>query len=349
MEIINKKLSELKPYERNARKNDKAVDTVVRSISEFGFRVPILIEKDGTIVAGHTRYKACKKLHKREVPCIVVDDLTDEQIRAFRLADNKVSEIADWDFQLLDDELDTILNIDMSDFGFEFEIYEDDSDGNSTETKENERVRTINTYNLNLFNSERTEGKWGMPIIEGEEHIPKNLIGFNYVKSTNNFDAGVHFFIDDYQFERLWNAPEKYLDLLQYFDCVLTPDFSLYLNMPLAMQIWNVYRSRLLGQYWQDNGITVIPTVSWGDAATFDFCFDGLPEKSILAVSTVGVLKESNSMRIFKDGIHELIQRKSPKTLIVYGRPMTDYDFEGANIVQFSNSVTDRLEGYGRK
>lgn len=118
MEIINKKLDELKPYENNPRFNDDAVEYVANSIKEFGFKVPIVIDKNNTIVAGHTRYKASLELGLDEVPCIVADDLTEEQIKAFRLADNKVSEKAQWDFELLDEELED-LDIDMKDYGFE--------------------------------------------------------------------------------------------------------------------------------------------------------------------------------------------------------------------------------------
>lgn len=118
MEIITKKIDEIKPYEKNPRKNDSAVEYVANSIKEFGFKVPIVIDKDGVIVAGHTRYKASKKLGLEEVPCIIADDLSDEQIKAFRLADNKVSEQAEWNIDLLNEELDNILNIDMELFDF---------------------------------------------------------------------------------------------------------------------------------------------------------------------------------------------------------------------------------------
>jgi site-specific DNA-methyltransferase (adenine-specific) len=121
MDIQLKKLSEIKPYEKNPRKNDEAVKYVAESIKQFGFKVPIVIDRGGIIVAGHTRYKAAKKLKLAEVPCIVADDLNDEQIKAFRLADNKVAEKAEWDFDLLDAELDDILDIDMESLGFEFE------------------------------------------------------------------------------------------------------------------------------------------------------------------------------------------------------------------------------------
>lgn len=118
MNIIEKPISEIIPYEKNPRINDNAVPAVMKSIEEFGFKVPIVIDKNGTIVTGHTRLKAAKKLGMKMVPCIVADDLTPEQIKAFRLADNKVAEAAEWDMELLNEELDGIVDIDMSDFNF---------------------------------------------------------------------------------------------------------------------------------------------------------------------------------------------------------------------------------------
>lgn len=118
MNIIEKPISEIIPYEKNPRINDNAVPAVMKSIEEFGFKVPIVIDKNGTIVTGHTRLKAAKKLGMKTVPCIVADDLTPEQIKAFRLADNKVAEAAEWDMELLNEELDGIVDIDMSDFNF---------------------------------------------------------------------------------------------------------------------------------------------------------------------------------------------------------------------------------------
>lgn len=121
MEIKSIKIKELKPYEKNPRRNDEAVKFVASSIKEFGFKVPIIVDKDMIIIAGHTRYKAAKRLKLKEVPVIMADDLTDEQVKAFRLADNKVAERSEWDFDLLTDELTDILDIDMEQFGFEFD------------------------------------------------------------------------------------------------------------------------------------------------------------------------------------------------------------------------------------
>lgn len=127
MEILSKKISEIKPYEKNPRKNEEAVDFVMQSIKEFGFKVPLVVDSEGIIVTGHTRFKAAKKLGMKEVPCIVASDLTDEQIRAYRLADNKVAEKAKWDNMLLDFELGEI-EIDMTPFGFEFKFDEDEDE-----------------------------------------------------------------------------------------------------------------------------------------------------------------------------------------------------------------------------
>ena len=129
MDIVEKRLDEIKPYDNNPRKNDKAVAYVANSIREFGFKVPIVIDKDGVIVAGHTRYMASKSLRLKTVPCVVADDLTDEQIKAYRLADNKVAEFSKWDGDLLDEELRALEEVfNMTDFGFPIRIDDIDID-----------------------------------------------------------------------------------------------------------------------------------------------------------------------------------------------------------------------------
>lgn len=124
MQITNVNIKDIKPYENNPRFNDNAVDYVANSIKEFGFKVPVVLDKNNVIITGHTRVKACEKLGIKEIPCIYADDLTEEQVKAFRLADNKVGEIADWDLDLLNNELDDI-ELDMSEFGFFEEIEEE--------------------------------------------------------------------------------------------------------------------------------------------------------------------------------------------------------------------------------
>ena len=129
MNVIEMNIDDLIPYENNPRNNDDAVEAVAHSIDEFGFKVPIVVDKDKVIVAGHTRLKAAELLGLDTVPVIVADDLTENQVKAFRLADNKVGELADWDFSKLEEELTEIDDIDMSDFGFD-DISEESTEEN---------------------------------------------------------------------------------------------------------------------------------------------------------------------------------------------------------------------------
>lgn len=153
-EIVYKSLDEIKPYERNARNNDNAVDSVANSVKQFNFNVPITVDKNGVIVSGHTRYKAAKKLGLERVPVIVLDDLTDEEIKAYRLADNKTGELADWNIELLNDELQdlSLTDIDMSNFGFDLNLFEDDKeakeDGFDEEVPEEPKSKVGQIYRL---------------------------------------------------------------------------------------------------------------------------------------------------------------------------------------------------------
>ena len=323
MQIVNIPIEKLTPYAKNPRKNDKAVDAVAESIREFGMKVPCVIDRDGVLITGHTRVKACKKLGIKEVPCIVADDLTDEQVKAFRLADNKVAELADWDFDLLSEEIADI-DLDMDVFGFDTEdiLFKDDP--------YDAREHNDDVLRLTEVDMERTAGKWQMPILEPTDHIPTDLIPFHWAYPStckeSEFVKGVHFYIYDWLFERFWNRPNAYLDKLARFDCCLTPDFSLYLDMPLAQQIWNVYRSRVLGVTMQNYGITVIPTLTWSTPDSYEFCFDGIPKNSVVSVSTVGVMRSEEGRRVWVNGMDEAIRRLNPSCVVAYGKQI-DYDF----------------------
>lgn len=149
MNVQEISVSELIPYENNPRNNLGAVDAVAESIRNFGFKVPIVIDSENVIVCGHTRLMAAKKLGLDKVPCIVADDLTDEQIKAFRLADNKTAELAEWDFSKLEAELAELADIDMSQFGFEeLETESIELDDNS---EKNSVVVSINCGDVNNY------------------------------------------------------------------------------------------------------------------------------------------------------------------------------------------------------
>ncbi|UXC64350.1 DUF4417 domain-containing protein [Ligilactobacillus agilis] len=206
---------------------------------------------------------------------------------------------------------------------------------------------TNRQYNLDIYDSFEVVGIYDMPVLRKVEHVPKGLLGFNYAGSSKKYEAGIHFFLDDYQFERLWRSPQTYINMLSKFDCVLTPDFSLYTDMPKAMMIWNTYRSRLIGQLMQKAGIIVIPTVSWADETTFDFCFDGLPQESTLAISTIGVKQNQSKYKVWQFGVNEMIKRCRPKKLMIYGGKV-DYQFPKNIITKYyENKNISRLKRLG--
>ena len=342
--LENIEISKIRPYENNPRHNDKAVEFVANSIKEFGFKVPIIIDKNNVIVAGHTRYLACKMLGINKVPCVRATDLTDEQVRAFRLADNKVSEYATWDMSKLSLEMADI-DIDMEQFGFEqieinldpFDSEEDDDDG----WYGDERERTNRAYNLDILDhGNLTNDFWQMPTIRNDGYIPRDLIGFNYAKTSEDKACGIHFYVDDYQFERVWSYPEKYVDILKEYECILSPDFSLYMDMPMPMKIWNTYRSRQIGAFYQAAGVTVIPTLSWAEPETYEFCFRGIEKGWTVSVSTVGVKNSKTAINVWNDGMKEALRQTEPSTVLLYGGNI-GFDFGDIKVVEYKNHVTE--------
>lgn len=203
--------------------------------------------------------------------------------------------------------------------------------------------RTIKKYNLDLFDHTKATGYFDMPYLEPVDYIPKKLMGFNYAMSSKAVDVGIHFFLDDYQFERVWSRPQNYTEILKRFDCVLTPDFSLYTDMSVAQMIYNVYRSRLVGQYMQKQGLQVIPTVSWADRLSYQFCFDGLPKQATVAVSTVGVIKNKDSRKLWNEGFMELLERVEPKRVLLYGADIK-YPFPAdLEIIRYPSNMRERF------
>lgn len=324
MEIREISITELKPYENNPRINDGAVEYVANSIKAFGFKVPIVIDRNNVIVCGHTRYKAAKRLHLPTVPCIIADDLDDEQIKAFRLADNKVAEQAEWDFDLLGIELNDIFDIDMGDFDFQLVV--NIPPEKHEQYKEDTQEAKENILNL-AYAQYDGSGKYDIPEILPVYSLPEitEWIGFNYVLSDKASDEekahkGVHFFVDDYQFERIWNNPDLYIEKLLKYGCVLSPDFSPYGDMPQATQIFNHYRKHWVAAYMQEKGVTVIPTIRAStDPRSFDWYLDGEPKYSIVAISTMWVKEDKE---IFKDWEREykmMIDTLHPKKIFIYG------------------------------
>ncbi len=322
----------------------------MESIRQFGFKVPLVIDSNGVIACGHTRYKAAKKLKLSTVPCIIASDLNEEQIKAFRLADNKVAESAEWDFDLLSLELDDILEIDMSDFGFkslhtDYDLESVESDPQKLEIiDERDPSCQHNCFeNQDLMQFPCT-GFYGIPEMQATQTTGDKMLRFmdwKEVGDPENYIA--HFYYDDYKFISAWREPNKYINRLREFKAVISPDFSLYTDFPKALQILSCYRRQWCAAYWQYMGIDVIPDVVWGDRDTFDFCFDGIPKHSTVAVSTVGVKNDKNWNNkldsLFKAGYDEMLNRLEPTTILFYG-DMID-DLEG-NIIRIPSYYEEK-------
>ena len=326
MNIRSININLLKPYEQNTKiHTPEQVDMIANSIQQFGFRQPIVIDKNNVVVVGHGRLKAAKKLGIAEIPCVVIDDLTEDEIKAYRIVDNKANE-SEWDFAMLDEELKDI-NYDMAEFGFdEFEDFGTD-DYEEFEEPEDERSAS---FRHNVFENQELvqfpiTNKYGFPDMKPTYTTGNKFIRFCDWKETDERPEEyiAHFFYDDYKFMSAWREPNKYVDRLRQFKAVISPDFSLYTDFPMALQILSCYRRQWCGAYWQSLGIDVIPDVIWGEPETFEWCFDGIPKGGTVALSSVGVKrdKEWNSKEgsLFKQGYDEMLKRLEPETILYYG------------------------------
>lgn len=193
-----------------------------------------------------------------------------------------------------------------------------------------------------LVRTAQYDGHLEIPIIQPQDAIPNRLITFSKCLSCRDYDQWICFYEDDVVFERIWNSPEKYLPILSKFNGVITPDFSLYRDMPLVMQLWNIYRGRAIGHWLQDNGINVIPNIRWGDERTYEACCFGVPRNSIIAVGSHGCIKLVKERRQFAEGLDYVVKKLRPTSIIVYGTAPDSifgkYKQDGIQVFQFDSN-----------
>lgn len=203
-------------------------------------------------------------------------------------------------------------------------------------------------FNAFLVTFATYAGVFEFPVIQPTDRVPNRLIPFSKVTGCRDFDQWVHFYEFDYLFEKAWRNPRRYLPILRRFNGVILPDFSVYRDMPLVMQLWNIYRSRAIGFWLQANGVEVIVNVRWGDRRTYRVCCDGAPRGCAIAVGTVGAIQSVEDRRFFEEGLAVVIRRLNPKAIVVYGSAPKDvfnkYRETGIEIVQF-DSETSRARG----
>lgn len=182
-------------------------------------------------------------------------------------------------------------------------------------------------------------GAWDIPVMKRQKLNVKEIIGFNYVMSTRKRKRVVHFFLDDHEFVRVWNFPNRYAMVLYKFAGCFTPDFSLWRDMSRAVQVYNTYRNRYVGSFWQSQGIKVIPSVGWSDEESFEFCFSGIEKGSRVATSTRGVARDIVAMKLFKQGFDEMRRQIEPELIYMYGsQKRIDKKFDlGENVIWLSD------------
>lgn len=184
MKVEDWSIGKVTPYDKNPRNNDDAVDATANSIKEFGWQQPIVVDKDGVIIVGHTRLKAAKKLGLKEVPVTVAKNLTAQQVKAYRLADNKTGELADWDTDMLNIGLDELTQIDMSKFGFNFDIVEPIDDEDMDETDIVTHVLKIDKTTIDL-----TDDEYKKLIAKLNDYVDANGVSFGFVSELINDDS----------------------------------------------------------------------------------------------------------------------------------------------------------------
>ena len=212
----------------------------------------------------------------------------------------------------------------------------------------------LDSFHAYLVKGANFDGKWEIPRIETSVNtVPQNLVLFSKIRKATAFDQWVAFFTDDYRFERMWNNPSAYVESLQRFEGIISPDFSVYRDMPLVMQAWNVYRNHALAYWFSTKGISVIPNVRWGDERSYEFCFDGLPRDGIVAIGTHGCLRDRTSREDFERGLVEMTQRLTPRVILVYGPTPKDmfapYQDSGIQIVQYESERQSFFGGQNKR
>ena len=168
------------------------------------------------------------------------------------------------------------------------------------------------------------QGPFDFPMIDPVEVDVEDteVIGFNYaIGCKHPEDKICHFYLDDYQFERVWNDPDRYVPILGRFKAVLAPDFSLYSDFPKAVQIFNHYRKQWCAAYWQERGINVIPTICWSTPDSFEWCFDGIPRHSLVCISTVGGFgNHENNKSGWLEGYEKCLEVLEPSSILLFGK-----------------------------
>lgn len=201
-------------------------------------------------------------------------------------------------------------------------------------------LRTFKALNLHLVDEDDCiSGVW--PVLEPSYSVPDGLTSFLPSQAKKHPDDFVHFYIEDYRFERLWTEPERYVDVLSRYAGMIMPDFSTYINMPVPMQLWNMYRSRALASFYQRCGIDVIPNLVYADERTYGPAFSGLPIGGTYCTCNIGILRDEEARHYFFKGLMKALETVRPDVLLVYGNKM-DVELP-CDVVYYKNDNMTRV------
>ena len=315
-------IEKLNNYANNSKIHTKEqIEHIANSIQEFGFNDPLGIAgEDNIVLEGNGRVEAAKKLGLKTLPCVRLDHLSKEEQEAYVIAHNATNLETGFDFDVLNKELERLKTFKFQDFGLENQILKlqriDDEFYKTFLTEETKKL---------VRNEFLTSGFYDLPIIKKQEIDLSKIKLMNYSNTKYNDNKNkiktIHFFIHDYRFECVYSNPVLMVEKLKQYYCLLSPDFSLYTDMPLLLQMYNTFKNRWCGAYWQSLGLKVIPTISWSEERSFDFCFDGIENGSIVAISTHGNHKTKEK---FLKGYYKMLNVIKPYAIICYGKPFPE-------------------------
>lgn len=206
-------------------------------------------------------------------------------------------------------------------------------------------------FNADIISCCVSGGELELPLLNRVNALPNRLISFDKAINEKDTDQWVHFFIHDYQFERIWRNPWRYLPVLSRFNGVIAPDFSVFWELPLYIQVQSIGKSRQICSWLRECGITVIPCIRWAKEETYKYAFSGVESGGTIAVGTAGCMREKEPRQVFEDGFKEMIITVKPRRIIVYGPTLSSVFAEakkaGIEVVSFASSTTLAFEKRG--
>lgn len=349
-------ITKLKNWDKNPRKNDTAADKLTKLIEHYGFVNPVIVNrKTNVILAGHTRVKAAKKLNLDTVPVIFVD-FDKAKANGFALADNKSSEWSQWDNDILKDVFADLkdLSFDLELTGFELPKIENfvlDIEKQFYE-KEDEELYLLKHDPLNVNKGiYESNNNLGYPTIYKTNKLDiVDLIPFDRITvnapNKKDFDKTIHFFLEDYKFNALWNNPLKYIKLLSRYKSLIMPDFSIYSDYPESLNIFQMYKRFWITRFLQECNIDVIPCVRWRKQETLEEDLKPIPKNSMIALSTVRLFsgQQEEGKQEFINSLPKVLDLLEPVKIIWYGKMIDDLKIN-VPIQQFNIFYNEKLKG----